>query len=110
MAKLTSKESQEYRNLTDYIQEIYISYGYNNNDIEWKMITAQIKNMVKDGLRYSGILLTLNYMVNDKQKEKRKIKKLLNYKIKNLIILIKMLSLQMHNSNRLSNHLREKLN
>ena len=53
------------RKLTDYIQELYINQGYDKHDIDWKLITAQIKNFMKDdsSITYSGIKYTLWYLV-----------------------------------------------
>ena len=55
------------RALTDYIQDYYISQGYDKHDINWQLITAQIKNQIDEyGFKYSGMLLTLKYMVDIK--------------------------------------------
>ena len=58
------------RKLTDYIQELYINQGYDKHDIDWKLITAQIKNFMKDdsSITYGGIKYTLWYLVNIEDK------------------------------------------
>ena len=58
----------ERRLLTDYIQDYYVEQGYDKHDINWQLITAQIKNQIDEyGFKYSGILLTLKYMVEIKE-------------------------------------------
>ena len=60
--------TNERRALTDYIQDYYISQGYDKHDINWQLITAQIKNQIDEyGFKYSGMLLTLKYMVEIKE-------------------------------------------
>ena len=58
----------ERRQLTDYIQDYYISQGYDKHEINWQLIMAQIKNQIDEyGFKYSGMLLTLKYMVEIKE-------------------------------------------
>ena len=58
------------RMLTDYIQELYVNQGYDKHDIDWKFITAQIKNFMKEdkSITYGGIKYTLQYLVNIEDK------------------------------------------
>ena len=58
------------RKLTDYIQELYVNQGYDKHDIDWKFLTAQIKNFMKDdkNITYGGIKYTLWYLVNIEDK------------------------------------------
>ena len=52
------------RKLTDWIQDYYIAHGWENSEINWKMILSQLKNMeTKDSkMKDSGVLYTLWYM------------------------------------------------
>ena len=55
------------RQLTDWIQNYYIQQGYDKHDINWQLITAQIKNQIDEyGFKYQGMLLTLKYMTEIK--------------------------------------------
>jgi hypothetical protein len=51
------------KKLTDWIQDYYIRFGWDKNDINWNMITAQIKNM-EDKYKYTdlGIIYTMWFM------------------------------------------------
>lgn len=51
------------KKLTDWIQNYYIRCGWDKNDINWNMITAQIKNM-EDKYNYTdlGLLYTMWFM------------------------------------------------
>lgn len=62
-------EPNDRRELTDWIQNYYVDVqGWNKYEINWKLITAQLKNIMEDGdLKYSGILLTLKYLVDIKE-------------------------------------------
>ena len=53
----------ERRELTDWVQDYYISRGYEKHTINWNLEMATLKNMLeKYGYKISGILLTLKYM------------------------------------------------
>ena len=63
----------ERRKVTDWIMEYYVSQGVDKHDINWGLITAQLKNIMEEkvliddemrNLKYSGILLTLKYLVD----------------------------------------------
>ena len=59
--------SNSRRQLTDWIQDYYVGQGYDKHDINWQLITAQIKNQMDEyGFKYSGMLLTLKYMTEIK--------------------------------------------
>lgn len=62
-------EPNERRILTDYIQEQYIKQGWDKHDINWKIITAQIKNMMDEdkNLTYSRIRYVLWYLIEIKE-------------------------------------------
>lgn len=51
------------KELLDLIQQYYLDESYNYNEINWNLITAQIKNLIENyGYKYSGIRYTLWYM------------------------------------------------
>lgn len=53
----------ERRELTDWVQDYYISRGYEKHTINWNLEMATLKNMLeKYDYKISGILLTLKYM------------------------------------------------
>lgn len=62
-------EVNERRQLTDYIQDIYVKQGYDKHFINWSMLTAQVKNMQKENpkLSYVWIRYVLWYMINIKE-------------------------------------------
>lgn len=63
----TDGKSNDRRQLTDWIQDYYVSQGYSKYNINWQLITAQIKNQIDTyGFKYSGMLLTLKYMTEIK--------------------------------------------
>ena len=55
------------RDLTDYIQELYIKQGYEKNQINWALIGSQIKNLMEENKNwtYGGIKYTLKYMIDN---------------------------------------------
>lgn len=57
-------EPNDRRLLTDYIQEIFIDNGWDKHDINWTLMTAQIKNIQKENpkLNYNWIRYCLWYM------------------------------------------------
>lgn len=51
------------RTLTDWIQAYYIKQGWDKNDINWQMISAQLKNIEADNkISDAGVGYTLWYM------------------------------------------------
>lgn len=52
------------RDLTDYILEIYLENGYDRKEINWDLITSQMKNMMESNemMVYSGMKYCLWYM------------------------------------------------
>lgn len=59
-ANLSEKEKIEYRNLTDYIQELYLELG---TEPPWALFMTQIKDIKKGyNLSYTNILHILQYM------------------------------------------------
>ena len=63
--KLSDKEKEDYVRLTDYIQLLYVNQSYDKKDINWAILTAQIKNMMSDdkSLTYAQLKYILWYMV-----------------------------------------------
>lgn len=57
-------EPNDRRLLTDYIQEIFVDGGWDKHDINWTLMTAQIKNIQKENpnLTYNWIRYCLWYM------------------------------------------------
>lgn len=57
-------EPNDRRLLTDYIQEIFVDNGWDKHDINWTLITAQIKNIQKENpkLNNNWIRYCLWYM------------------------------------------------
>lgn len=56
-------EPNERRELTDYIQKIYIENGWDKHYINWTMLMSQIKTMMSEHkLKYQGIQYILYYM------------------------------------------------
>lgn len=56
-------EENPRRLLLDYIQSIYVLNGIDKHDINWKLITSVLKNMMEENsdLTYGGIQYTLWY-------------------------------------------------
>lgn len=65
----TDGEPNERRMLTDYIQEQFVNQGWDKHDINWTLMTAQIKNMQKENpkLTYNWIRYCLWYLIEIKQ-------------------------------------------
>lgn len=63
--KLSDKEKEDYKLLTDYIQLLHVQQGFEKSDIKWAIMTSQIKNIMSDnkGLTYSQFKYILKYMV-----------------------------------------------
>lgn len=55
-----------YNKLLDYIQSLYLSQGYTKQQIPWKVITAQIKQIMTEDktLTYAQVLYVIKYMVD----------------------------------------------
>ena len=52
--KLSDEDKKSYKSLLDYIQSLYLSQGYTKQQIPFKVITAQIKQIMTEDK-------TLNY-------------------------------------------------
>ena len=63
--KLSDKDKEEYTKLTDYIQSLYLQQGIDKQKIPWKVITAQIKQIMTEDktLTYSQVSYIIKYMV-----------------------------------------------
>lgn len=66
--KYKPQQGSSRRALTDFIQnEIYIKNGWNKKSINWNLLMQQVKSLQdKFGYKYSGILLTLKYLMDIK--------------------------------------------
>ena len=63
--KLSDKDKEEYSNLLAYIQSLYIQQGYDKQQIPFKVITAQIKQIMTEDktLTYAQLSYIIKYMV-----------------------------------------------
>ena len=63
--KLSDKDKEEYAKLLEYIQSLYIQQGYSKPQIPFKVITAQIKQIMTEDktLTYSQVSYIIKYMV-----------------------------------------------
>ena len=63
--KLSDKDKEDYSKLLDYIQSLYLSQGYSKPQIPFKVITAQIKQIMTEDktLTYAQLSYILKYMV-----------------------------------------------
>lgn len=63
--KHKSKKQSKRLQLTDYIQKLYLEQNYSKDNINWTLISAQLKNIQQynEKLQYSTILYILKYMV-----------------------------------------------
>jgi len=63
--KLSDKDKESYKSLLDYIQSLYLSQGYSKPQIPFKVITAQIKQIMTEDktLNYAQLSYVLKYMV-----------------------------------------------
>lgn len=62
------QNSKELKEITDYLQSIFQGQlGLNNDDIKWSRLVGEIKQLVSDGYKQSGILLTLQYVTEIKE-------------------------------------------
>lgn len=62
-------EPDDRRMLTDYIQEQFVNQGWDKHDINWTLMTAQIKNIQEKNpnLNYNWIRYCLWYLVEIKK-------------------------------------------
>lgn len=62
-------EPNDRRLLTDYIQEQFVNQGWDKHDINWKIMTAQVKNMQEENpnLNYNWIRYCLWYLIEIKE-------------------------------------------
>ena len=63
--KLSDKDKEEYSNLLAYIQSLYIQQGYSKPQIPFKVITAQIKQIMTEDktLTYAQVSYIIKHMV-----------------------------------------------
>ncbi len=59
------KSKSDRQLLLDYIQKIYLDNGYDKRNINWAVITKQLKNVLDENtdFKYSGIKYCLWYMI-----------------------------------------------
>lgn len=64
--KLSDEDKKSYKTLLDYIQSLYLSQGYTKQQIPFKVITAQIKQIMTEDktLNYAQLLYVIKYMVD----------------------------------------------
>ena len=64
--KLSDKDKESYKSLLDYIQSLYLSQGYTKQQIPFKVITAQIKQIMTEDktLNYNQLIYVIKYMVD----------------------------------------------
>ena len=64
--KLSDKDKEDYSKLLDYIQSLYLQQSYTKQQIPFKVITAQIKQIMTEDktLTYAQVLYVLKYMVD----------------------------------------------
>ena len=60
--KTVLKEQNDLKKLKDYINDLYVEQGVNPN---FQLLMSQLSNFMEsqDGVKYSGVLYTLKYMV-----------------------------------------------
>lgn len=64
----SEKEKSDYTKLTDYIQKLYTTNGYSKDEIDWKLITSQIKNIKKEfKINYQDIYAVLFFIYKYKK-------------------------------------------
>ena len=63
--KLSDEDKKSYKSLLDYIQSLYLSQGYSKPQIPFKVITAQIKQIMTEDktLNYAQVSYIIKYMV-----------------------------------------------
>ena len=64
--KLSDEDKESYKSLLNYIQSLYLSQGYTKQQIPFKVITAQIKQIMTEDktLNYNQLLYVIKYMVD----------------------------------------------
>ena len=64
--KLSDEDKKSYKSLLDYIQSLYLSQGYTKQQIPFKVITAQIKQIMSEDktLNYAQLLYVIKFMVD----------------------------------------------
>ena len=64
--KLSDEDKKSYKSLLDYIQSLYLSQGYTKQQIPFKVITAQIKQIMTEDktLNYNQLIYVIKYMVD----------------------------------------------
>ena len=64
--KLSDEDKKSYKSLLDYIQSLYLSQGYTKPQIPFKVITAQIKQIMTEDktLNYNQLIYVIKYMVD----------------------------------------------
>ena len=64
--KLSDEDKKSYKSLLDYIQSLYLSQGYTKQQIPFKVITAQIKQIMTEDktLDYNQLLYVIKFMVD----------------------------------------------
>ena len=63
--KLSDKDKESYKSLLNYIQSLYLSQRYTKQQIPFKVITAQIKQIMTEDktLTYAQVSYIIKYMV-----------------------------------------------
>ena len=64
--KLSDEDKKSYKSLLNYIQSLYLSQGYTKQQIPFKVITAQIKQVMTEDktLNYNQLIYVIKYMVD----------------------------------------------
>ena len=65
-SKLSDEDKKSYKSLLNYIQSLYLSQGYTKQQIPFKVITAQIKQIMTEDktLNYNQLIYVIKYMVD----------------------------------------------
>ena len=65
-SKLSDEDKKSYKSLLNYIQSLYLSQGYTKQQIPFKVITAQIKQIMSEDktLNYNQLIYVIKYMVD----------------------------------------------
>ena len=67
LVQAKKQNSKELRDITDYLQSIYQGQlGMSNDEVQWSRLVADIKQLISNGYKQSGILLTLKYVTENK--------------------------------------------
>ena len=64
--KLSDEDKKSYKSLLNYIQSLYLSQGYTKQQIPFKVITAQIKQIMTEDktLTYAQVSYIIKFMVD----------------------------------------------